>query len=339
MKNALEKVRAILDGKSEEKICSSPLQTSTLELMGLADTYWPQAHSDPTMMAKLSAMAYEVAGIQGLRIPFDVCVEAESIGCEVRMGKADAPPSIMSPAFAEFDEVKIPLTILEMGRIPTVLRAAKLLRERYANSLPLYTMAVGPMTLLGFLVGIEKTLYTLSTEPDKLRSALDTVIQFNIDYAKSLFDEGDGILFITDPVASGDLLAAEHFVGLVLPCYQRIRQHVRARTILHICGNTNPLLRHLPETGFEGFSFHGPEVEAKDAKRAVGGKMALVGNIPSATTLRYSSPLTVRRRSLEALRDGVDILAPSCGFHPLTPVSNMKAMVRAVENYDSTNRS
>jgi [methyl-Co(III) methanol-specific corrinoid protein]:coenzyme M methyltransferase len=285
------------------------------------------------MMAKLSTAAYEFAGIKSLRIPFDICVEAEAIGCEVRMGRGDTPPSIMNAAFTEFDELRIPQGVLGNGRIPTLLKANALLNDKYGDSLPIYTMIVGPMTLLGFLVGIEKTLYTLSTQPHILKDALDKVVQFNIDYAKTLLDENDCFLVIVDPVASGDLLAAEHFAEHVLPCYRKLRQQVKGKIILHICGNTNPLLRYLPETGFEAFSFHGPEVEVRVAKKIIGDKMALVGNLPTGTLLRYSSPLVVQRHSTKALQDGVDILAPACGFHPLTPLANMKVMVRAVEKF------
>jgi [methyl-Co(III) methanol-specific corrinoid protein]:coenzyme M methyltransferase len=303
--------------------------------MGMVDAYWPQAHSDSEMMARLSAAPYEIAGIQSLRIPFDICVEAEAIGCEVKMGKADTPPSVMNPAFTEFDELKIPNSVQQRGRIPTLLKATKILKERYENLIPIYTMIVGPMTLLGFLVGIEKTLDTLSTQPQILQNALDTIVQFNINYANTLLDEGSDFVLIADPVASGDLLAAEHFVTHILPLYQRIRKQLKAMTILHICGNTNPLLRYLPETGFEAFSFHGPEVDVAVARKIIGERMALVGNLPSATLLRYSSPRAVLARSLKALQEGVDILAPSCGFHPLTPLVNMRAMVRAIEKYES----
>ena len=338
MRSAVESVEAILQRRTVEKTCSSPLQTATLELMGLVDTYWPQAHSDPEMMARLSAAAHEFGGIPSVRIPFDVCVEAEAIGCEVRMGRADTPPSIMNPAFADFDELKIPGPAQERGRIPTVLRAAKLLSGRYENSLPIYAMIVGPITLLGFLLGIEKTLYALSTRPEELENALDAVTQFNVDYANALLDRGSDFILLADPVASGDLVAAEHFTRYILPLYQKIRRRLRASTILHICGNTNPLLRYLPEAGFEAFSFHGPEVEVKVARRIIGDRMVLVGNLSNAT-LRYSTPNAIRALSLKALRDGVDILAPACGFHPLTPLANMKAMVRAVEKFESTEDS
>src|SRR5712692_2348250 len=145
MRNAVERVEAILGRSTGEKACSSPLQTATLELMGLVDTYWPQAHSDPDMMARLSAAAYEFAGIPSLRIPFDICVEAEAIGCEVRMGRADTPPSITNPAFTEFDDLEIPNSVQERGRVPTMLTATKRLHGRYGNSIPIYAMVVGPM--------------------------------------------------------------------------------------------------------------------------------------------------------------------------------------------------
>ena len=189
--------------------------------------------------------------------------------------------------------------------------------------------------MLGFLVGIEKTLYTLSTQPQALENALDTIARFNVDFANALVDEGSDFVLVADPVASGDLVAAEHFARYILPLYQRIRRQLKVRAILHICGNTNPFLRYLPETGFEAFSFHGPEVEVKVARRIIGDRMALVGNLPSATLLRYSTPTIIQARSLKALQDGVDILAPACGFHPHTPLANMKAMVRAVDKYES----
>lgn len=333
-KTPIEKVEKILKERGNAgNVCSSPLQTATVELMGAVDTYWPDAHSDPQKMAKLSAAAYELAGIEGLRVPFDICVEAQALGCEVRVGRADIPPSIMSPALAEFEELDIPHGIEEKGRIPTLLRAIRLLKEKYGQLLPIYPMIIGPITLLGFLVGIEKTLYTLSTQPDALRSGLDQVTEFSIGLANILLREGNGFLCIADPVASGDLVAAEHFAEHIVPCYKRIKQQVRGLVILHICGNTNPLLSHLPETGFEGFSFQGPEVEVKDVKKVLSGKMALVGNLPNETLLRFGTPRAITYRARKALEEGVDILAPGCGFHPLTPLPNMKAMVRAVETF------
>src|SRR2546425_11991776 len=109
--------------------------------MGLADNDCPQAQSHPKMMARLAAAAYEFGGIPSLRIPFDICVEAEAIGCEVRMGRADTPPSVMNPAFTEFDELKIPNSGQERGRIPTLLRATKLLSGRDGESIPIFIPA------------------------------------------------------------------------------------------------------------------------------------------------------------------------------------------------------
>src|SRR2546428_4545473 len=168
MRNAVERVEAILGRSAGEKTCSSPLQTATLELMGLADTYWPQAHSDPEMMARLSAAAYEFGGIPSLRIPFDICVEAEAIGCEVRMGRADTPPSVMNPAFTEFDELKIPNSVQERGRIPTLLRATKLLSGRDRNFVSNFIMIVGPVNLLGVFARIGKKLYHLYPQPQPI---------------------------------------------------------------------------------------------------------------------------------------------------------------------------
>ncbi len=61
--------------------------------------------------------------------------------------------------------------------------------------------------------------------------------------------------------------------------------------------------------------------------------MLLVGNIPTYDTLLFGTPERVREESLNALEDGVDILAPACGVPVQTPTENLKSMVRAVEEF------
>ncbi|MCE7698330.1 MAG: MtaA/CmuA family methyltransferase, partial [Methanobacterium paludis] len=55
----------------------------------------------------------------------------------------------------------------------------------------------------------------------------------------------------------------------------------------------------------------------------------IVGNISTTQTLFRSSPEQVKAEVKQALEDGIDILAPSCGLAPRSPITNIKAMVEA----------
>lgn len=303
--------------------------------MGAIDVYWPEAHSSPEGMAKLSHAASRLVGVQGMRIPFDLCVEAEALGCSVKLGSIDSPPSIITTAFGDFQQLTIPKNALSEGRIPCVVKACELIRERHGDTLPVYVMIVGPLTLLGFILGIEKTLLSMITEPEHVKQALLEVTQFSTDYANIILEKSGGFLLIADPVASENLVAPEQFREFVLPAYQRLKSHVKGTIILHICGNADRLLPIIASTHFEGFSFHGPDLKPSRVKEGLGENMALFGNVPTDNPLRWGTPMDVMKESLNSLKDGVDVLAPACGVHPLTPLPNLKAMVSAVEKYNS----
>lgn len=170
-------------------------------------------------------------------------------------------------------------------------------------------------------------------DPQRMDDNLKKAADFLAQYAGLLFEAGGDVLSILDPTASGDLLSRKYFEKYVMPSYQRMREKIQCPISLHICGNTEDFLDLLPQTGFEAFSFEGPKVSVQAARQKIGDSMLLVGNIPTYDTLLFGAPERVREESLKALEDGVDILAPACGVPVQTPTENLKAMVRAVNEF------
>ncbi len=84
----------------------------------------------------------------------------------------------------------------------------------------------------------------------------------------------------------------------------------------------------MAETGFDGISVD----EAVDVARIkpLVGNVKVLGNVSSKSTLVFGSPEDVKQESRKALASGVDFLEPGCGFSPMTPIKNIKAMVEAV---------
>lgn len=113
-------------------------------------------------------------------------------------------------------------------------------------------------------------------------------------------------------------------------------QHVTriaGQKLLHICGKTEPIIRDLVECGYHGISVE-ESVDIPKIKPLV-GDVKILGNVSSKLTLLYSFPDEIEVEVKKAIEAGVDIVEPSCGFVPSTPIANTKAMVRATNRFGS----
>ena len=262
-------------------VCSCPLVTVTLEQMEACGSYYPTAHNDPQAMAKLSSLAFTSIGFQGIRVPFDLCVEAEAFGCKTRNGGSESPPSVTEKVFDEQDPFFSPEDIFQKGRFQAVFEAIRILKDKFQNDVTIYTGMVGPLTLIGALYDATTVMRWPIKRPAWLDENLKGAADFLAQYAGLLFEAGGDVLSILDPTASGDLLSRKYFQKHLMPAYQRMREKIQGPISLHICGNTEGFLDLLPQTGFEAFSFEGPKVSVQSARQKIGDTMLLVGNIPT----------------------------------------------------------
>jgi len=74
------------------------------------------------------------------------------------------------------------------------------------------------------------------------------------------------------------------------------------------------------------------EVDVAAAKDEVPGAV-FIGNLDTANMLLSGTPEQVEESATKALMDGIDVLAPGCGVAPRTPGANIKAAIRAAENF------
>ncbi len=103
--------------------------------------------------------------------------------------------------------------------------------------------------------------------------------------------------------------------------------------ILHICGDVTPIIPAMADCGFVGISIEEKVKDMAGAKAKVAGKVSICGNVSSPFVLLQGTPDKVKEAATDALKAGVDVLAPGCGIAPDTPVANLKAMVEARNEY------
>lgn len=190
------------------------------------------------------------------------------------------------------------------------------------------------MNTYAALRGREQAMVDLVERPDFVRSVMDLQAETVIRRAEKLLPTGIDAFYIGDPSASGSLIGPWHFEQLCLPAYQKFCRHFQGQEVLmyiHVCGNSNPILEMLAATGAHVVEPLDPlgGVSVADAKRRIGGQVALMGGV-NTLTLSRGTPEEVRAEAIQKCREGGPqgyILAAGDMVPPDTSLENLRAMV------------
>ena len=342
MKTAMspkERLLATLRREPVDRVpVAQPLQTGTVELMKSSNAFWPAAHSDAAKMAALSHEAHKVIGFESVRVPFDINVESEAMGCELnyqagRNKGLDIQPPVKRPAMGspgDFSRIINPNPYKD-GRMPVVLEAIRLLKERIPDTIPIVSLVVGPFMVAAQVRGLENFMRELVRDPKGCEELLERSAQACRRFAFAQAEAGADCIVVADASASPDLVSPRVFKRYAKPYCQKMLAGLPIPSILHICGKAHPILSDMAEIS-QGISIDSC-VDMAEAKAAAGQKAALCGNIDVRTVLLFGSPDEVRKAVRTCMDQGTDLVTTSCGIPPMTKTENLKAMVEAGIEY------
>lgn len=332
----IENLENAFAGKEVEKVpAASIVSVALIEGMERTGAGFPASHTDAEKMVTLGESAHKYAGVESINIPFDLAIEAEAMGCEVDLRDANEhiPEITASPFFDDLSSVELNEDFLSSGRIPVVAKACQIAREKYPD-VPLISGQIGPFTLLGQIVGIEYLMKCLATEPEAVKEGVNICADAVIEVVKAYNDldlQGDCMY---EPSIAADLLPPEMFNEIVRYPLKRISKAADFNIVLHVCGDTTPILKNTLDVGYNGFSFE-DSVNVKEAnqiKYDLDSNTQLVGNV--ATDSLFKGDLeSIRLETFKALDRGIDILGSSCCVPPGSPLKAMEAMVKARDEY------
>lgn len=196
--------------------------------------------------------------------------------------------------------------------------------------------SIGIFTLAADLAGPE--LYVdLYARPEWSHRLLDIVTDKVIDRYRWLQAENDGRshgTYLVDD-SSGNL-SPKLYREYVYPRVQRVLEAVGRPLRIHIDAPANHLLPIYAELGVQDFPGFGWGTSLEQVRRYLGGRATLRGNL-SIAMLHTGTPSEVYAAATRVLQ----ILAPCGGLTlteganmaPHTPIENMRAMLRAAQDY------
>jgi hypothetical protein len=187
------------------------------------------------------------------------------------------------------------------------------------------------------LFGHTQALIGLVDFPEVALEVLERYAEGVVRLARGLAARGVDAVKLSSPYAGSGFISPRFYRKFVLPFESRIARAVRDMGIpayIHTCGKVGDRLEMMAEAGFAGVECLDPpplgDVALQDAKRRVGGRMFIKGNLDPVHVLLRGTVERVRLAAQSALEAGKPgggyILSTACSIAPRTPPENIQAL-------------
>jgi uroporphyrinogen decarboxylase len=199
----------------------------------------------------------------------------------------------------------------------------------------------GVLTTTGFLYGMENLIMGLLMQPDEITKVIDRGAAFSRDIISAELEEIDADYVVyTDPVSSADMIDENMFKTFNRDRLKANISHWEKEygvgTMLHICGDTTPMLPDFVMTGAKVMSLD-HKVDLTKAKECFGKKMAVMGNIDPVAVMLGEDVNKVKAAAekcfADAGQDGGYVFGPGCALPLSTPVQNIQALVEVSKKH------
>jgi len=299
-------------------------------------------------MAKAHAISQEKYGYDCCILDFDDATIAEAIGAKVHFRDTDpATVDEHNPLWTDLRDVyNTPMPdLLRSGRICHWLEATKTLNEMIGDHVFIMGRAdQGPFSVASLLRGTENFMMDLLTEDKQvIHDAIDFCRKVGVQFAKLQKDAGAHITSIGDALAGPNLISPELYTEFAWEPERKYTEEIRAYGIpfsLHICGDTNKIIKKMGETGADVIEIDW-KLDMKLAREVLPETTVLMGNVNPSFPLVLGTESDVEQAVARVIADTKGrrlFLSSGCALGRNTPPANLAAMIAATKKYGSYER-
>jgi [methyl-Co(III) methanol-specific corrinoid protein]:coenzyme M methyltransferase len=364
--NSKETVMKVLRGEKADYVPNfSGMGSITLEGIQQLGYRFNEVHVDGRKMADAAASTYRLYGMESAVVPFDMGVEAEALGAEMKYyDKADdtqiiypvmtrklvdveaiATPDDLDGRAAKRYALKEaqrliseyewnrPTDLANTGRFPVVLEALRILKEEVGDEIAIGAWVLGPFTELGQVMDLEVLLKMTAKSPDVIQRHLSFMVDYLADIVSLYIEAGADFITVREMGATSSVLSPRVFKSLILPNLQELFGRIEgAPRVLHICGDTNPIIELMSESGAEALSVD--QVNELGESRRKLPNVSLFGHYqPFGAPMCDGTPAEVAEMIKDSIDLGADAIWPGCDIWPPVPPENMKAMMDTTKEH------
>ena len=200
-----------------------------------------------------------------------------------------------------------------------------------------------PFSQLLELIGYADALLALVDDPGKFEACLDSLAEGATALGRGQAAHGVDAILISSAFAGAGFISREHYRRFVLPFEKKVIEGIRADYDIpiytHTCGSIGDRLELMEQTGTAGIDTLDPlplgNVELRDAKIRIGGRLFIKGNLDPIRVLLEGNPETVRAAAIRCIEaaaaGGGYILSSACSVPPHAPPENLEVLVSVAE--------
>nr|WP_304364515.1 uroporphyrinogen decarboxylase family protein [Methanosarcina sp. KYL-1] len=331
-----ERVLAMLERKPVDRFPVITGSCMVAEYINRSGGFWPEYHSNAEMMVDVAGMMHTDAGMDNIVVPFGMFVEAVALGLEVNMGRITIQPSVKG-FFKRPEDVKCE-RFLNDPYVRTTLKATKLAKAKFPD-VAVTPFLVGPVTLAGYLMGVEKlsemSYRCLDDEKlmDEIVEWFSIALEINRLYAGACIDSGADALYYSDASASPNLVIPDFYYRVGVPAEKELGDFIHCLGCpweLHICGNTIPIIEGMASTGANCLSVE----QAVDMREVVeiAGDVPVAGNVTPLMMVEGTEEQIIAE-TRKGLDGGAKASMLGCGTPSLSTPDRLKLWSGAVAEW------
>jgi MtaA/CmuA family methyltransferase len=248
--SAMERFNDALNGETRDRVPFFPM-IAGWAAANFSDSSPSKVALEPKLIVDAQVRALEAMGYDALYAYADPLYIPEAFGCRVRFletGPLVDPLPLTIDSLKDLDKLSLPAP-REEGRLPVILEAVHGLSSYGGGDIPVLGLFEGPFTTTCRIIETEFILRMIYKNRQILEFLLDKVNGFLLGFGHALVENGANIIFIPEPSASASMISPSMFRQFVLPRLQTLTGHLNVPCILHMCGNTSPVLDAMWETG------------------------------------------------------------------------------------------
>jgi hypothetical protein len=185
---------------------------------------------------------------------------------------------------------------------------------------------------------LEEGMMATITDPVRFKALVEYFDDVSIAWAKAQIEIGKlESIQISSPYAGASFISVDAYKKFVFPSVKKMAEALKPLngfSYLHTCGFISDRLELMAETGIDGLECMDPsplgDVTLADAKKKVGHKLFLKGNIDSVNILLQGTDQIVEETIREALKSGMPgggyILSTACSVAPQVPAERVQRL-------------
>ena len=283
--------------------------------------------SDHRVLVEANAACARDFGIDQLSCISDPYRETQGFGSTIEFMR-NGPPRSSHP----LEETK-DLSVLAKPdprssvRMLDRVRAAAAYHQRFHGRFSILGWVEGPAAEAADLRNVTPFLMDLLDDEPFACELMDLCIDTAIDFARAQVEAGADTIGIGDAIASQ--VGPDLYHELIQPGEKRLVRAIQAMGAcvkLHICGNITHLLPGIADLGVDILDVD-HLVDLARVRGAVGGQVAIAGNVDPVSVVRNGTPAAIRdavRKAYEQVGNPY-IVNAGCEIPAGTPVANLKA--------------